>query len=89
MSHGVLCALTLGPQVVRLFGKVLQTSEKSFARGSKLPGVGFEMLLPTLLPACPLLPDYQSRGPYYQAFPHGRFRLEQHVLENSLGQILY
>lgn len=40
----VLCVITLGPQVVVLFGKVIQTSERNFAGGSLSLGEGFDFL---------------------------------------------
>lgn len=78
-----------GLQLMVMFGEVVIPIWGGGGGGKSQCRWAFRFYSLALLPACPLLPDYQSRGPYYQAFPHGRFRLEQHALENSLGQILY
>lgn len=41
----VLYVITLGPQLVVLFGKVIQTLEGNFAGGSMSQGAGFEIFL--------------------------------------------
>lgn len=83
----LLCVSTLGPQAVLLFGKVCKLRKRVLPEEACHWGWALKCYSPPYFMPPPLLPTYQSRCPCHQAFPHGRHCLEQHVLENSLGQI--